>query len=196
MVGRHVTASLAVLGLVAAACAGGPNAGRSSATPNPDPYDESPTSVVANAAMIGTDGKIIGLASLRETRLGVKVEIKMQGLPPGKHGTHVHAAGKCDPPDFTTAGGHFNINGQKHGLAGAVSAHAGDLPNLEVGPDGKGRLLFYNPHLSLNRSASNGLVFGAGTAVVIHAAEDDGKTDPAGNSGARIACGIVRVANP
>jgi Cu-Zn family superoxide dismutase len=195
MVSRHVRAVLAVLGLVAAACAGGPNAGRSSATPNPDPYDDSPTAIVASAGLIDKDGKVIGLASFRETRLGVKVEVKVQGLPPGKHGTHIHAVGKCDPPEFTTAGGHFNPNAKKHGLAGAVDAHAGDLPNLEVGADGKGTLLFYDPHLSLNKAASNGLVTGAGTAVVVHAGEDDGRTDPAGNSGARIACGIVK-ANP
>lgn len=195
MIARGFTAA-AVLGLILAACAGGPNAGRSSATPNPDPYDESPTSVVANAAFVDKDNKIVGLASFRETRLGVKVEIKVTGLPPGKHGTHIHAVGKCDPPEFTTAGGHFNVNGQAHGVPGAITAHAGDLPNLEVGADGKGSLAFYSPHVSLNKAASNALTFGPGTAVVIHASEDDQRTDPAGNSGARIACGIVRVATP
>jgi Cu-Zn family superoxide dismutase len=193
---RVTWAVLALTGLVAIACAGGGGAGISSATPNPDPYDESPTFIVANAAIVDKDGKILGLASFRETRLGVRIEIKVTGMPPGAHGTHIHAVGKCEGPDFASAGGHFNINGKPHGVPGAVTSHAGDLPNLVVGPDGKGSLLFYSPHLSLNRWQSNGLGSGAGTAVVIHASADDHKTDPAGNSGARIACGIVRIANP
>lgn len=190
---RGLFAVLALTGLVAVACAGGASDGRSTATPNADSYDESPTAIVANAAFTDPSGKVVGLASFRETRLGVRVEIKVTGLPPGKHGTHIHAAGKCDGPDFASAGPHYNLNGQKHGVAGAVNAHAGDMPNLVVGPDGKGSLLFYSPHLSLNKAAPNGLTFGAGTAVVIHASEDDERTDPSGNSGARIACGIVKL---
>lgn len=189
---RATAAALALTGLVAVACAGGANVGRSSATPNPDAYDESPASVIANAAIVNADGTTVGLASLRETRLGVRIEVKVTGLPPGKHGMHIHAVGKCDKPDFASAGPHFNINAKTHGVPGSVNAHAGDLPNLVVGPDGKGSLLFYSPHLSLNKAQSNGLTFGAGTAVVIHANEDDEKTDPSGNSGGRIACGVVR----
>lgn len=193
---RMTAAVLALTGLIAVACAGGTNVGRSAATPNPDPYDESPASVIANASIVNVDGSTVGLASLGETRLGVRIEVKVTGLPPGKHGMHIHAIGKCDKPDFASAGPHFNINGRKHGVPGATNAHAGDLPNLVVGPDGKGSLLFYSPHLSLNKAASNGLTFGSGTAIVIHANEDDEKTDPSGNSGGRIACGIVRNPNP
>ncbi len=190
---RGTHAVLATIGLVALACAGGANVGRSSATPNPDSFDESPTAIIANASLQDKNGKIVGLASFRETRLGVRVEIKVTGLAPGKHGAAIHEAGKCEGPDFTSAGGHFNVNGQPHGLPGAIASHAGDLPILEVGPDGGGALLFYSPHLSLNKAASNGLTFGNGTAVVIHANEDDYTTQPAGNSGARIACGVVRL---
>jgi len=190
---RMTWSALALTGLVAIACAGGANVGRSSATPNPDSYDESPTAQIANAAITDKDGKVVGLASFRETRLGVRVEIKSIALPPGKHGTHIHGAGRCDGPDFASAGGHFNINAQQHGVPGAVTAHAGELPNLEVGADGRGTLLFYSPHVTLNRAASNGLTFGAGTAVIVHAQEDDYKTQPAGNSGARIACGVVKL---
>jgi len=192
---RHAVVSLAVLGLVATACASGPNVGRSSATPNPASYIESPSQPVANAGIVDPNGRVIGLATFRESRLGVRIEVKVQDLPPGKHGVHVHAAGKCDGPDFMTAAGHFNPAAKKHGLPGSVAAHAGDMPNLEVAADGKGQMLFFSPHLSLNRAASNGLAFGAGTAVVIHANPDDEHTDPSGNSGGRIACGIVRM-NP
>lgn len=190
---RTMWAILAVTALIAIACGGGANVGRSSATANPDSYVESPTAQAANAALTDKDGKVVGLASFREMQLGVRVEIKVTGLPPGKHGTHIHAVGKCDGPDFASSGGHFNINDKQHGVPGAVNAHAGELPNLEVGADGKGTLLFYSPHLSLNKSASNGLTFGAGTAVIVHAQEDDQKTQPAGNSGARIACGVVKL---
>jgi len=190
---RKVAAALALVGLVATGCAAGANVGRSSATPNPDPYDDSPTAVIANAAMQDAGGKVVGLASFSETRLGVRVEIKVTGLPPGKHGTHLHEVGKCDAPDFASAGAHFNINDQRHGVPGAINAHAGELPNLEVGPDGKGTLLFYSPAISLNKAMSNGVTFGKGTALIIHASEDDQKTQPSGNSGARIACGVVKL---
>lgn len=192
---RYLAASLAVLGLVASACASGPNVGRSNASPNPASYIESPSQPVANAGIVDPSGRIIGLATFRESRLGVRVEVKVQDLPAGKHGVHMHAAGKCDGPEFASAGGHFNPNGKAHGLAGSIAAHAGDLPNLEVAADGKGQLLFFSPHLSLNRAASNGLAFGPGTAIVIHANADDETTDPSGNSGGRIACGIVKM-NP
>ena len=190
---RSIYAALATIGLVAIGCAGGTNVGRSSATADPSSFDESPTAVVANASLLDKDGKVVGLASFRETRLGVRIEVKALSLPPGTHGIHVHENGKCDPPDFTTAGGHFNINGQQHGVPGAASAHAGDMPDLEIGPDGRGSVLFYSPQLSLNKAASNGLTFGNGTAVVIHAQADDYKTQPSGNSGARIACGVVKL---
>lgn len=188
---RSLWVVLALAGLVTAAC-GGANAGISSATPNPSSYDETQTDVRAAAAIADGTGKNVGIAHLRETRLGVRVQVDVTGLPPGEHGAHIHAAGKCEGPDFATAAGHFNVNGGIHGVAGTPGSHAGDLPNLVVGADGKGSLLFYSPFLSLNPAMSNGLTFGAGTAIVIHAAKDDEHTDPAGNSGARIACGVVK----
>jgi Cu-Zn family superoxide dismutase len=192
---KRLLASLVVAGLVASACASGPNVGKSSATPNPDSYVESPSAPIANAGFIDKDGRILGTAAFRESRLGVWVEVNVRDVLPGKHAMHIHAVGKCDGPDFTSAGGHFNPSAAKHGVAGSAHAHAGDLPHLVVGPDGRGAISFMAPHLSLNKAASNGLAFGAGTAIVIHASSDDEKTDPAGNSGARVACGIVRM-NP
>lgn len=192
---KRVLVALVVAGLVASACASGPNVAKSDATPNPATYIESPSAPIANAGFVDKDGKILGTASFRETRLGVWIEVDVRDLPPGKHGMHIHAAGKCDPPDFMTAGGHFNPNTKAHGTPSSVSAHAGDLQQLVVGEDGRGALTQIAPHLSLNRAASNGLAFGPGTAIVIHAGEDDGRTDPSGNSGARIACGVIRM-NP
>jgi len=190
---KSIYAVIALIGLVAIACAGGANVGRSSATANPDSFDESPTAQVANAALQDKDGKVVGLVSFRETRLGVRIDVKVNGLPAGKHGIHIHEMGKCDPPDFMSSGGHFNINGQQHGVPGAIMAHAGEIPNLEVNDKGIGTALFYSPQVTLNRAASNGLTFGNGTAVIVHAQEDDYKSQPSGNSGARIACGIGRL---
>jgi Cu-Zn family superoxide dismutase len=190
---RSLYAVIAMTGLVAIACAGGANVGRSSATSNPDSFDESPVAATANASLADKDGKVVGLVTFKETRLGVRVDVKVTGLPPGKHGINIYEKGECKGPDFATAGGHFNINGQQHGVPGAVTAHAGELPNLEVSDKGTGTLLFYSPHISLNKALSTGLTFGSGTAVIISANEDDYKTQPAGNSGARIACGVVKL---
>jgi superoxide dismutase, Cu-Zn family len=111
-------------------------------------------------------------------------------LPPGKHGIHIHSAAKCDPPAFTTSGGHLNPAGKKHGLHSPEGAHAGDLPNLEVGKNGKGKGTFTAKGVTLGEG--EGSLFGPdGTALVIHADPDDEKTDPGGNSGARIACGPI-----
>lgn len=190
---KSFAAALVLAGLTAMACAS-PTDGRSSAPADPASYDESPTDVVANAVMVDPAGKSIGLTRFRETRLGVRIELKVTGFVAGTHGVQIKQVGKCDPPDFASAGGPFDLNGMKHGTPGAATARSGDLPNLTVAADGTGRLLFYSPQLSLNKAASNGLTFGKGTSVVIHANADDGKTDPDGNAGARLACGVVKVA--
>jgi Cu-Zn family superoxide dismutase len=191
----RLLASVTALGLIASACAADPNAGRSAATPDPSEYIESPSSLIANAGIVDADGRILGLAEFRESRLGVRVEVTLRDVLSGKHAMHIHAAGKCDGPDFASAGGHFNPNGGRHGIAGAPGSHAGDLGHITVGSDGRGHVTLMAPHLSLNKAAANGLTFGAGTALIIHASSDDEMTDPAGNSGARIGCGIVRL-NP
>jgi len=185
-------ALIALAGIVLAACTG-PNDGRSTLVGDAASFDESPTALIGSAAILDAKGLPIGIAHLRETRLGVRIEVKVNGLPPGTHGIHVHAVGKCEPPEFTTAGGHFNPSGQQHGVPGAPGAHAGDLTNLEVGQDGKGLLLFYSPGLSLNKAQSNGVTFGAGTAIVVHKDVDDHHSQPAGNSGPRLACGVIKV---
>lgn len=189
---KRLLATVAILALVGSACASDPNAGRSRATPDPESYVESPSAQIANAGLIDKDGRVLGTASFRETRLGVRIELTLRDMLSGKKAVHIHAAAKCDPPDFTTAGGHFNPNGGTHGVAGATDSHAGDLGHIVIGSDGRGNATFMAPHVSMNRAASNGLAFGAGTAIVVHASSDDERTDPSGNSGARVACGIVR----
>lgn len=160
----------------------------SSDAPN-DSYYESLSAIRAHSAIRDAQDTIIGLATFRETRFGVLVDLKVNGLPPGTHAAHIHAVAKCDRPDFTTAGGHFNPNATQHGFRNPRGPHAGDLPNLVVGGDKTGSLSYVSPHLSLQPGASNSLLLG--TAIVIHANPDDEQTDPIGNSGGGIACGVI-----
>ena len=142
----------------------------------------------ARARLKDAAGKEVGTATLAPAGTSTKITVDVSGLKPGKHGFHVHAVGKCEAPDFKTAGPHYNPTGKKHGHDSAEGAHAGDLPNIDVGPDGKGSVTFTAKDLDLAKLLSSK----DGGALVIHADPDDGKTDPAGNSGARIACGVIQ----
>lgn len=144
------------------------------------------------ATIIDAKGRTVGHAILTEGANGVTIAVTVSELPPGKHGLHIHAAGKCDPPNFE-AGGHFNPSDKKHGRKAPEGPHAGDLPNLEVGPDGKGKIETTIGGLTLAKGGLASLFGPNGTAVVIHAGPDDEMSDPAGNSGARIACGVIRL---
>ena len=145
------------------------------------------------ATIVNSKGETVGTAILTEGPDGVSISVVVANLPPGRHGIHIHAAGKCDPPDFQTAAGHFNPFGKKHGLKNPEGPHAGDLPNLEVGPDGKGKLEGKVGGLTLAKEGLASLFGPDGTSVVIHAGPDDDVTDPAGGSGARIACGVIKL---
>src|SRR5690242_6489760 len=144
----------------------------------------------AHADLADAKGAKVGTAVLSEGDGGVHVVVEVQGLAPGKHGFHVHSVGKCDPPDFMSSGSHFNPTGKKHGAKNTDGAHLGDLPNLEVGADGKGKGHFTLKGVSLGEGPK-GLLGPAGTAVVIHEKVDDETSDPGGNSGARVACGVI-----
>jgi superoxide dismutase, Cu-Zn family len=144
----------------------------------------------ASATLRDPQGAIVGTATLAPAADGVRISVSVSGVSPGLHGFHVHGAGKCEGPDFKSAGGHFNPAGKEHGLENPKGSHAGDMPNLSVGADGTGKGEFLARGATLDPGPGS-LFPEGGTAVVLHAAPDDMKTDPAGNAGARIACGVV-----
>lgn len=146
--------------------------------------------VTASAVLLNAQGAQVGTLTLEQHASNVRVEVSVRGLPAGEHGIHFHATGVCAAPDFTSAGGHFNPTQRQHGLQNPQGPHAGDLPNLTVMADGNGRLEVVTASISLS-PGSTSLFDADGTAFVVHAATDDQRTDPSGNSGARIACGVV-----
>jgi superoxide dismutase, Cu-Zn family len=145
----------------------------------------------AHADIVNATGDKIGTATLVPSAGGVRIDLSVSQLPPGTHGIHIHTAGKCEGPDFKTAGGHFNPADKKHGRDNPAGPHNGDLPNIEVGPDGKATTSLLDTNVTLS-DGPNSLFHDGGTSIVIHAMQDDYKTDPAGNSGARIACGVIQ----
>lgn len=135
-------------------------------------------------------GEAIGTATVSEEGRGIKLTLNAKGLPPGKHGIHVHENGNCAAPRFETAGDHFNPGSHAHGKKASNGPHAGDFGNITVKEDGTVQTSMKNKHLSLGGETSS-LRKPGGTAIVIHANADDEKTQPSGNSGDRIACGVV-----
>lgn len=178
---RYGLLSLGLLLLAAPGCGTEPVSGRAAA--------DAPT---VRTSVVNAEGKTIGQATFAQEPGGVRVRLEATGIPPGVHGFHFHETGKCEAPDFTSAGAHFNPRGKKHGLLSMAGPHAGDLPNLEVGADGIAKADWLAAGLSLAAGKPDSLRKAGGTAIVIHEKADDGMTDPAGNSGARIACGVVR----
>ena len=136
-------------------------------------------------------GKSVGTVTLWEQKSGgVGMELKLENLPAGDHAIHFHQNAKCEAPDFKSAGPHFNPDGKKHGLENPEGHHAGDHANFTVGANGKAKLKTESKDVNLGTD-SHSLFSNGGTAIVIHAKADDQKTDPAGNAGDRIACGVI-----
>lgn len=136
-------------------------------------------------------GESVGTATIAPKGHNVAIKLHLMNLPPGEHAIHVHQNAKCDAPDFKSAGGHFNPAGKKHGMMNPEGAHNGDMMNITAGPKGAVKTTVRNVQVTLEEGAANSLFANGGTALVIHAKADDLKTDPAGNAGDRIACGVI-----
>jgi superoxide dismutase, Cu-Zn family len=154
------------------------------------PATQTPAAPAARATLKDAQGKTLGEATLRDSAGGVLVKLDLVNVPSGPHAFHIHAVGKCEAPDFMTAGGHFNPTTMKHGLLATGGPHAGDMPNLFVPADGKLSVEVLDPNVTLAAGAKS-LFDADGSALVLHATADDYTTDPAGSAGARIACGVV-----
>ena len=138
------------------------------------------------------DGSLAARAMSWPSTLGIEIRVQAAGLPPGHYGVHLHAVGRCDGPAFESAGPHWNPTARQHGRLNPAGPHLGDLDNLEVDESGAGRVEFRINGGAI--SGAEGMIDADGAALVIHAAADDYRTDPSGNSGARIACGVFRAA--
>lgn len=143
----------------------------------------------AEAVLKDASGVTVGHATARQQGSDLLVTVTATNQTPGLHGAHIHMTGDCTPPGFTTAGGHWNPAGMHHGFNNPQGPHKGDLPNLDVGGDGRGTLSFTVPGASLE-GGTNALLDADGAAFVIHGGPDDLVSDPAGNSGPRVACGV------
>jgi Cu-Zn family superoxide dismutase len=148
---------------------------------------------LARANIRNAVGQTVGVATFTQEPQGVRVPVTVWNLLPGKHGTHIHEMGRCDMPYFHSAGGHLNPEGRKHGRKNPEGAHAGDLPNLEVGEYGTGMICTTIPGLTLRIYTPTAIFSPIGAAVCIDAAPDDEMTDPDGNSRLHIACGVLEV---
>lgn len=174
---RRMTTTLSLPLLALAACAG--NGG----------MDVPPAANDAQADVRKDDGTTVARATASDENGGVRVRVEAAGLEAGTYGVHVHAVGRCDPPGFESAGPHWNPTERQHGAQNPQGPHLGDLPNLQVGSDGSGSLEFVINRATLGGRA-NAMLDGDGAALLVHAGPDDYRTDPSGNSGARIACGL------
>ncbi len=142
-------------------------------------------------ALVNSAGQSVGAVRMWETPGGVGFRIGAAGLPHGIHGIHVHSVGRCDPPRFDSSGPHFNPTGARHGFNNPAGPHRGDIPNVTVSANG-----VLQEAVSLPGASFASLLDADGAALVIHARADDYETDPSGNSGDRIACGVISLSTP
>ena len=146
--------------------------------------------VTARAELRNAAGEPLGVADFTQIGGVVRIVMEVKGLPPGAKAVHVHEVGRCEPPGFTSAGNHFNPEGKQHGALNPRGPHAGDLPNVTVEANGTGRLESASEAITLLQGRTS-LFDADGSALVVHAAPDDFRTDPTGNAGPRLLCGVI-----
>lgn len=158
----------------------------------PGPAPGPPTDSV-QVEFVDREGRPVGAGLVVHREDGAEVTVRVSGLTPGaEHGFHVHERGLCGPPDFSSAGGHFNPHGRQHGFQNPAGPHAGDLPNLRANAEGVADTTFLATNVRLRAGAPESLVREGGVALMVHARPDDYRTDPSGESGDRIACAVLR----
>lgn len=150
----------------------------------------------AQAELRDREGNVVGKARLTEERKrGVRIRMEVTGLSPGMRAFHIHETGACEAPGFQSAGGHFNPGGTEHGFWNPAGHHAGDMPNVHADAEGNAKVDGFAPMVTLKKGKPNSLLREGGTALVIHAGVDDHQTDPAGDAGDRIVCGVIEPAD-
>lgn len=187
---RKVLIGTVVLGVAVAAYAKEKPAPAVKPAATVKPAPAPPPAEMATAELKNVKGEKVGDATMVETPHGVLVTLNLVKMPPGTHAIHIHEVGKCEPP-FKTAGGHLNPGGKHHGIMNPEGKHEGDLPNLDVPADGKLTVEFLAGAATLKKEPKNSLLDADGTSLVIHLTKDDHMSDPAGNAGDRIACGVI-----
>jgi Cu-Zn family superoxide dismutase len=156
--------------------------------------EDHPQATIAMAKLIDADKKQVGEAHLQQTPTGILIQLSLSHIAPGTHAFHIHQVGKCDVPDFKSAGGHFNPFEEEHGILNKDGQHAGDLPNIHVPESGTLTVEALTTHITLNQG-KNQVLDPDGAALVIHSSSDDYRTNPAGDAGQRIACGVITAAS-
>jgi Cu-Zn family superoxide dismutase len=156
-----------------------------------EPANEYPARPSATADLRDARGRSIGTATITQIGDGIRLAVEGSNLPGGAHGIHIHQVGVCAAPDFMSAGPHWNPASRQHGKDNPAGMHSGDLPNILIGTNGLGSLEYTIPSTLLS-GGTRPVLDGDGAALVVHATADDYRTDPSGNSGARIACGVFR----